>query len=85
MNFFAPRTVTQLQSYLRGLARRRVNGVVTADDVQNYLNRKGFALSSSARLSLTRQALQEPTFLNVGSVPSKRPVARGRKITAWTI
>lgn len=79
------KTVSQLTSYLRGLARRRQNALVTADDVQNYLDRNNFPSNKNARLSLTRSVLQEPTFLNVGSVPSKRPAARGRRVTAWTI
>jgi hypothetical protein len=79
------KTVTQLTSYLRGLARRRKNSIVTADDVQNFLTRKNFTASQNERLSITRTVLQEPTFLPVGMVASKRGVARGRRVTAWTI
>lgn len=78
------RVVSQLNSYLRGLSRRRSNGIVTADDVQNYLTKKGFGMGQNERLSLTRSVLGEQNFVAVGEVPSRRPAARGRVITAWS-
>lgn len=76
--------VSQLTSYLRGLSRRRSSGYVTADDVQNFLSRKGFRGNQNQRLSITRTVLSAPEFTSVGSVPSKRDAARSRRITAWT-
>lgn len=77
------KTVSQLRSYLRGLSRRRNSGIVTADDVQNYLTRKQFSGNTNERLSIIRSVLREPTFFRAGSVQSKREAARGRRVTAW--
>lgn len=77
------RVVSQLTSYLRGLARRRTSNAVTADDVQNYLNRKGFVLEQNERLSLTRSVLSEDNFIPFLTVPSKREAAKGRRVTQW--
>ena len=78
------RVISQLNSYLRGLSRRRSDGIVTADDVQNYLTRKGFNFGQNERLSVTRSVLGEPNFVPVGTVSSRREAARGRTITAWS-
>jgi hypothetical protein len=78
-------TVTKATSYLRSLARRRVSSVVTADDVQNFLNRQGFTGNQNERLSVIRSVLREPNFYYAGLTRSKREAARSRTITAWTI
>jgi len=70
-------------THLRSLSRNRVNNVVTADDVQNFLTKINFKGTSNARLSIVRTVLQSPNFVTVGYTKSKRPVARGRTITAW--
>ncbi len=76
--------VTKATTHLRSLSRKRVNRVVTADDVQNFLNKQGFFGSDNARLSIVRQVLQTPNFTPVGTTRSKRQEARSRTITAWT-
>lgn len=76
--------VSKATSYLRSLSRKRVNRIVTADDVQNFLTRQGFSGSTNARLSVVRQVLRTPNFYSVGETASKREAARSRTITAWT-
>jgi hypothetical protein len=78
--------VRGLTSYLRSLATRRSNGIVTADDVHNYLNRKGISSSAvTTRLSFVNSVLRSPVFESAGSVYSSRPQAKGRAITAWQL
>jgi hypothetical protein len=77
-------TVSKATSYLRSLARRRNSAVVTADDVQNFLNRNNFPGNQNARLSVIRSVLRQPNFYAVGLTRSKREEARSRTITAWT-
>lgn len=76
--------VTKATTYLRSLSRKRVNRVVTADDVQNFLTKQGFRGTNNERLSIVRQVLQAPNFLAIGTTRSKREEARSRTITAWT-
>jgi hypothetical protein len=78
------KVVNQLTSYLKGLSNRRNSGTVTADDAQKFLNRVGFTGNTVERLSVVRSALNESNFYAIGTVPSSRPVARGRRVTAWT-
>jgi hypothetical protein len=78
--------VRGLTSYLRSLANRRNDGIVTADDVHNYLSRRGIsARATRTRLSFVNSVLRSPVFESVGSVYSSRPAAKGRSITAWTL
>jgi len=77
--------VSQTTNYLRGLARRRNSGIVTADDVVNFLTKKNVRLSQNERLSVTRQVLGAPNFYAIGYTRSARPEARSRTITAWTV
>lgn len=76
--------VSKATTYLRSLSRKRVNRVVTADDVQNFLTRNGFRGDLNERLSVVRQVLRSPNFYAVGTTRSKREEARSRTITAWT-
>ena len=77
--------VTSLRSYLRSLASRRNNGIVTADDAHNYLNRTNVSPRKvRTRLSLINSAFSGD-FYAVGSTPSSREAAKGRQITEWTI
>lgn len=69
-----------LRSRLRTLSRRRVDGVVTADDATDYLNQRGVRQVRN-RLSYVNRAFSE--FSPVGTVSSERPSARYRKITMW--
>lgn len=73
------------RSYLRKLARGRVSGTVTADDVHRFLRNNNIRLSQNEQISLTRKVLSEPTFYPDGRVPSRRPEARGREITEWVL
>ena len=73
-----------LQTYLRGLSRRRNNNVVTADDAHTYLDRKGVRSKQvRTRLAYINSVLRVPEFVNVGNRSSIRPAARYRSITEW--
>lgn len=79
-------TTRRLTSYLRGLAARRSDGVVTADDVHNYLTRDGVNPGQvRTRLSFINSVFRNGMFEQVGMVPSSRPQAKGRAISAWTL
>lgn len=79
-------TTRKVTNYLRSLAARRTTGVVTADDVNNYLSRDGVQPEQvRTRLSFINSVLREPMFEQTGTVPSSRPAAKGRSISAWTI
>jgi hypothetical protein len=76
--------VQQATTYLKSLSRRRQTGLVSADDVHSFLDRNNaFVGNSNVRLSFIRRVLRKPTFVDIMNVPSKRPVAKGRKITGW--
>jgi hypothetical protein len=76
--------VSGLRSYLRGLSTRRTNGVVTADDAQNFLTRKGIRPQQvRTRQSMINAAFLSGDFTSVGSTASSRPEAKGRSITEW--
>jgi len=78
--------VSNLRSYLRGLARRRSSGTVTADDAQSFLTRKGMNEKMvRTRLAVINAAFMNGEFESAGSVPSSRPAAKGRSITEWTL
>ncbi len=73
-----------LTTYLRSLANRRSSGTVTADDVHNFLTRKGVREGMvRTRLSFVN-AVFSNGFRPVGTRPSSRPAARGRSITEYT-
>ena len=79
-------TARRISSYLRGLANRRSSGVVTADDVHNYLTRDGVRPQQvRTRLSFINTVFNNGVFEQDGTVASARPQAKGRSITAWTI
>jgi hypothetical protein len=78
--------VSSLRSYLRGLARRRSSGTVTADDAQNFLTRQGMPnYMTSDRLAVINAVFQSGDFESVGRVASSRPEAKGRTITEWSL
>jgi len=79
-------TARRISSYLRGLANRRSSGVVTADDVHNYLTRDGVRPQQvRTRLSFINTVFNNGMFEQDGMITSARPQAKGRSITAWTI
>jgi len=79
-------TTRRISSYLRSLASRRSDGVVTADDVHNYLNRDGVRPQQvRTRLSFINSVFSSGMFEQDGMVASSRPQAKGRYITAWTL
>lgn len=79
-------TTRRLTSYLRGLAARRSNGIVTADDVHTYLTRDGVNVGQvRTRLSFINTVFGSGMFEQVGTVASSRPQAKGRSISAWTL
>lgn len=75
--------INKAAKYLETLSRRRANGVVTADDVQNYLSKQKFSSNQNERLSVVRSVLQVPRFYPMGEQKSTRPKARGRTIRTW--
>jgi len=79
-------TMNKITSYLRSLANRRASGMVTADDVHNYLTRDGVrAEQVRTRLSFINSVLRSPMFEQIDTVTSSRPAAKGRSISAWTV
>lgn len=79
-------TTRRLTSYLRSLANRRADGIVTADDVHNYLTRDGVNVGQvRTRLSFINSVFGSGMFEQVGMVPSERPQAKRRAISAWTL
>lgn len=77
-------TTRKMTSYLRSLANRRKNGVVTADDAHTYLNRNGISTQFRTRLSFINSVLRSPMFETTGNTkPSSRPAAKGRAISVW--
>lgn len=77
--------VSEVTTYLRRVGGRRTSKVVTADDVQNYLDNKSFRGSRDERLSVIRSVLQEPQFTPSGYTRSTREAARGRMIREWRV
>lgn len=75
--------VSKATTHIKSLSNRRSNGVVTADDVQNYLSKQKFHGDQNERLSIVRSVLQTPNFYPVGVQKSTRPTARGRTIRKW--
>ena len=75
--------INKASSYLQTLSRRRANGVVTADDVQNYLSKNKFNGGQNERLSVVHSVLKMPTFYAIGFQKSNRPRAKGRAILKW--
>ena len=79
-------TARRMTSHLRSLVSRRTTGVVTADDVHNYLNREGVHEKQvRTRLSFINSVFGSGMFEQTGTVASSRPAAKGRAISAWTV
>jgi hypothetical protein len=79
-------TTRRIMSYLRSLANRRESGVVTADDVHNYLTRDGVREQQTrTRLSFINSVFSSEMFERVGTMASSRPSAKGRAISAYTL
>ena len=79
-------TMRRMMSYLRSLANRRESGVVTADDVHNYLTRDGVREQQTrTRLSFINSVFSSEMFERVGTMASSRPSAKGRAISAYTL
>lgn len=78
-------TKSKITSHLKGLAKRRSSGIVTADDVVRYMTKKGMANDKRDRLSVVNSVLRYPTFIVVGSTNSIRPESRGRRISKWAL
>jgi predicted Zn-dependent protease len=78
-------TVRRIASYLRTLANRRNDGMVSADDVHTYLTRDGVREQQvRTRLSFINSVFSTGMFEQVGTAPSTRPQAKGRSISMWT-
>jgi predicted Zn-dependent protease len=79
-------TTRRIMSYLRSLANRRSSGVVSADDVHNYLTRDGVREQQTrTRLSFINSVFSSEMFEQVGMTASTRPQARGRAIATYTV
>jgi hypothetical protein len=80
------KTSNRLRTYLKGIARKRVSGIVTADDAHRFLDKEGIRPQQvRTRLAFINSALRSPEFEVIGMSPSMRPSARGRMISEWTI
>ena len=78
-------TTRRIMTYLRSLANRRNDGMVSADDVHNYLTRDGVREQQvRTRLSFINAVFSTGMFEQVGTAPSTRPQAKGRSISMWT-
>jgi predicted Zn-dependent protease len=79
-------TTRRIVSYLRSLANRRSTGVVSADDVHNYLTRDGVREQQTrTRLSFINSVFGSGMFEMVGTMASTRPSAKGRAISTYTV
>jgi len=79
-------TTRQLVSYLRRLARGRVAGQVSADDVHTFLDRQGVQpeqVRTRLRFINTVFNSNSEYFSSAGQTRSTRPNARGRMISSW--
>lgn len=74
---------TQLQNYLRGLAKRRKNSTITADDAHRFLDRFGVPTTGRTKYINSILNSNNEAITPVGRVNSERPVAKGRAITEW--
>jgi hypothetical protein len=75
-----------LRSLYRNLARRAQRRAVTADDVHELLDRRGYSKNPTKRLRVIRSLLNESLFKPVGVfVPSSRAAARSRTIQTWAL
>lgn len=74
---------TRLENYLRGLAKRRKNSTVTADDAHRFLDRSG--IPDVGRTKYINAVLNHynRTLTPVGVTYSERPAAKRRTITQW--
>lgn len=77
--------VSNVRSYLRGLARKRNSGTVTADDIHMYWNRNHIRANLSQKLSVINTVFADSSFKRVAYVASNRQVARYRKISEYTV
>jgi predicted Zn-dependent protease len=79
-------TTRRIVSYLRSLANRRSTGVVSADDVHNYLTRDGVREQQTrTRLSFINSVFSGEMFEVAGTMASTRPSAKGRAISTYTV
>lgn len=77
--------ISGLRGYLRGLARRRNSGIVTADDAARWLSRNGFE-DTRDRLRVVNSVLHanSPEFSVAGTTNSERPEMKGYRINQWS-
>jgi hypothetical protein len=79
-------TTRRIMTYLRSLANRRSTGVVSADDVHNYLTRDGVREQQTrTRLSFINSVFSSEMFEFAGMTASTRPQAKGRSISTYTV
>lgn len=76
-------TTQKLENYLRGLAKRRKDSKVTADDAHRFLDRSGIPTTGRTRYINSVLNRHNDEISPAGTVSSERPAARGRAITAW--
>jgi hypothetical protein len=74
---------SKLYSFLRKTAKDRKAQTVTADDVHRFVQKNNLNISKGAQTALTNRVFNQPMFIPVAYVQSRRPEARGRYITEW--
>ena len=80
------RATSKMRTWLYDIARKRVDGTVTADDAHTYMDREGIRKQQiRTRLSFINSVLREPNFIPVGVTRSERPAAKGRAINEWAV
>lgn len=78
--------VRNTRTYLRSLAKKRSDGIVTADDANRYLMKQGIRESNiGRRLSVMNSIFRNGDFLYAGVTNSTRAAARGRAISTWEV
>lgn len=79
------KNVTALNNYLHGLAVRRANNTVSADDAARWLDRKGIE-DATDRRRIVNSVLHttSTTFTPSGFTNSERSSMRGSRIREWT-
>jgi len=74
----------RLNGYLRGLSKRRKNGVVTADDANTFLDRNNIT-DTKVRRSITGSIFNtnNEEITKVGTTTSSRPEAKSVRLNTW--
>lgn len=81
-----PKFQRRLETYLTRLSRKRSDGIVTANDVTDFMTKNGYRMSNvRQRIRYTNATLRRPNFRPVGYRASTNPNAKYRQIRTWRI